>query len=133
MSDQQFDGNWVGARKACSLPVMFLTLKELVQRDIGEIQGYARERFEMKSHPNGFIVTKSWDAGGVQSGEATVFELLPNGAGIRVKDSGTERELFIATPELDRNGVCRLRVAGERDALELWQVSRKALETFFFG
>lgn len=127
--------DWVRARKACSIAAMFLTLRELIESDIQAIQeGQDRYKFGLNTlEANKFIVTKSWDIGGIQSSEAVVFELLPR-RGIHVKDARAGRQLFLAVPQLEPDGQCRFRIEGDGNgpSLEAWQVSRRALETFFF-
>ena len=64
---------------------------------------------------------------------SVVFEMTPSG--ITVKAGGHEtRPSFKAKPVLLRLGECQLEIEGEEsEPLELWQVSRRALENLFFG
>lgn len=69
---------------------------------------------------------------GFQEGEAVIFERVADG--IIVKQARTGREMFMAKPALNAAGECKLMIEGESDqSLELWQVSRKAIETLVFG
>jgi hypothetical protein len=112
---------------------MFLILKELVQRDVEAIKGHGHAAFEVKpgSSENVFLVVKTWDAGGIQSAEATTFEYVPHESRLLVKDARSGRELFSGVPRLDTDGVCRFRVNDK--FLDLWEVAEKALEKLFFG
>jgi hypothetical protein len=125
--------DWVKARAECSLPHLFGVLGEVVDSDVKAIQKIKPDMKFTFSKPTAtkVIVGKTWDAGGFSSAESIVFELVD--AGIAVKQGPTEKRLLIARPTLDLDGECRLAIDGERDGLELWQVSRRALEALFFG
>jgi hypothetical protein len=74
------------------------------------------------------VVTKThhWGSGFGKS-EAVVFERTDSGI---VARNAKEQHFFTAKPSLAMNGDCMLEVDDHR--LELWQVSKKALEPLFF-
>lgn len=129
--------DWVAARAECSLPAIFLALAEVVQSDVESISRRvptSTARFVF-SRPTDLklLVAKTWDAGGVPDGDGIVFELVPDRV-IRVRTSRGSQDLFACQPALQPDGACKLTVDGERGApLELWEVSRRALERLFFG
>lgn len=126
------DWDWVKARLDCSLSSMYLVLKELVGRDVAAIGGYRGAKFEIKNiSAETFIVAKTWDAGGIQSGEAVTFALQVREHRIQIRNTRTSEQMFIAVPEVDADGVCRFRV--DDKLLDTWQLSQKALEGLFFG
>jgi hypothetical protein len=126
--------DWVSARTACSLPAMFLALKDLVDRDVRAMEGKRDVLFELKpGRDDSFLVVKTWNAGGIQCAEGVTFQLIPHEGRISVKDSRGGEEAFTMVPQLETDGSCRFRIKGEEQSLELWQVSRRALEKFFFG
>lgn len=128
--------DWVKARFDCSLPSVFLALEEAAKSDVASITPrvtaatFSVERVTDQK----FMVSKAWTAGGIQQGDAIVFELLPS-RGIQVTRSHAQRPLFFAKPALQPDGACKLEIDGDTNAapLELWQVSRRALEDLFFS
>jgi hypothetical protein len=125
--------DWVKARSECSLRHVFLMLAEVIDSDVKAAQSHIPgAKFKInKTSDDKFIVVKSWDASGVDQAESVAFEATKQG--IAVKDVRTGKRLFLAKPELTANGDCKLRSDDNPDALEMWQVSRKALEDLFFG
>src|SRR5450759_2801694 len=115
--------DWVKARTECSAPGMFLLFTEALDSDVKAIQGrMSNALFELRRmSQTKVVVAKKWDAGGIQSADSVVFELLAGA--IQVKHGPTERVMFRATPMLDEDGDCRLEIEGESGSLELWQVS----------
>jgi hypothetical protein len=115
--------NWVKARSACSLKSVFLLLAEIVDSDVKAANELPEgRRFSLERQDRKLIVIRE----SRESPAAIVFEL--SATEIRVREA--EKTLFVARPSLERDGKCRLEVDG--DPLELWQVSRKALEELFF-
>jgi hypothetical protein len=126
--------DWVNARFDCSLPCTFRLLADVVDSDVKAIQARVADATFTINRPTDsdkFIVSKTWNTAGFPSGESIAFELLRRG--ISVKDVRTGKQLFFAVPELTEAGDCKLHIEGEPNLLELWQVSRKALEALFFG
>ena len=123
--------DWVRARAECSLERLFRLLAETVDSDVRAVSAIKRPDqsvFEVIPALHKVIVSRTKDTGGIPSVETVVFELVSNGIHVR---RGKDTSVFTATPVLDARGDCRLEVSGE--SLELWQVSRKALEGLFFG
>jgi hypothetical protein len=119
--------DWVRARAKCSLQAVFALLRESVDSDIktfNEVQP-ADNPVVLNSQRGKMIVARMGPTG---IGENIVFELERSHITVR---RGLEAVLFTAKPRLDDNGDCILDVNDQ--PLQLWQVSRKALEDFFFG
>jgi hypothetical protein len=71
-------------------------------------------------------------AGEFVFGQAVFFELaIDRIEVIRLMPEGQSKAAFFARAHLRPSGECQLEVGSER--LELWQVSRMALEPLFFG
>lgn len=131
--------DWVKARSECSLRHVFLQLAEVVDSDVKSIvrqssreQGISRAKFTLdRVSEDKFIVVKTWNDFGAEQGESVVFELIKQGIAAKLGRAG--KQLFVARPALTKTGDCKLRIEGEPEPLELWQVSQKALEDLFFG
>lgn len=126
--------NWVEARAKCSLEQLFIALREVVESDTKEMDrrliGYRGGTASMTmATDTKFIVVKQRDAGGIMVSESVVFERTASG--IAVKDGPSQRQILVATHSFTVAGECKLFV--DDQPLELWQVSRKALEALFFG
>jgi hypothetical protein len=126
--------DWVAERRKCSLGTIFTHLTEVVDSDVKSAQAKLEdgENITMNRPADGkIVVVKSFGPRGSSQGESVVFEVAANC--IAVKKGGPNgKELFTAKPFLLQNGMCKLEVKGEPEPLELWQVSRKALEDLFF-
>ena len=131
--------NWVEARAKCSIDQIFIALREVVDSDVKTMQSIASttraavDDVSMSlATDTKFIVTGRRDPGGVFDGNSVVFERAIGR--IVVKDGRSQGTMFDVQPALCIDGECRLElVGGNGDALELWQVSRKALENLFFN
>jgi hypothetical protein len=130
------DFDWVRARAACSLPGVFGALRDRLQRDVAAANGLNRQglRFSLNvSREDRIVVSRVRDLAGFSEGHHVVFFLSANEIQVREVDMvGKERPLFSAKPVLTPGGDCLLVVEGLSDMLELWQVSRKALDDLFF-
>jgi hypothetical protein len=137
----QFD--WVKGRKACSAPELFILLKDVVERDVASIQGHGDAKFELQTtHETRFVVTKTRSVNGSDESEGIAFELMAGDGHIRVQHAHDDERLFIAVPHLTHEQLCKLVIRDlaadlsaqlpDADSLELWQVSRLALEKLFF-
>ena len=124
--------DWVTARSECSIERVFIRLRELVESDIRVLLVRQTDDIvELRSaDERRFTVSIQWNAGGVISGEAVAFQRNFDGT-IEVLDQRTQTRRFLATPRLNDAGECQL-VDKDGVCLELWQVSRKALEPHFF-
>jgi hypothetical protein len=117
--------DWVDVRAKCSLPAVFLTLKNEVEKDLqshNALDGH--KRLDFQDNGDNFSVYRTSSSGI----ESVAFVLLRDR--IQVRDTkGTP--IFDATLTLNDLGECKLKIdSAER---ELWQVRRRALEQFFFG
>src|SRR5450759_4670074 len=119
--------DWVSARAACSLAVIFRTLKLQVGEDVKNRTDLRPDQshygFRFADHgPDTFIV--GLDANPLH--QSVLFKLEPN----KIEISGDGIKTFEAIPTINDEGKCRLKVNGiER---EFWQVRRMALEKLFF-
>ena len=124
--------NWVAARAECSPDRAFHALAEVVDSDVKAANGLRRSGVSFHFHGEAtgkIVVIRELDRGGVKELRSVVFELI---SGEIVTKKGPENSvLFSAVPSLNRNGECLLEIEG--DSYELWQVSRRALESLFFG
>jgi hypothetical protein len=110
---------------------LFRLLYEVVDSDVkaARIVRPDAGTFELKKlSDTKFLVSRTREAG--IAVDVVVFELL--GGKIAI-GHGQNSTMFMATPSLLSDGECRLEVAGEPEPLELWQISRKALEDLFFA
>ena len=120
--------DWVKARAACSLQVVF---KELELDTRHDVDGIREERpdtaaeFEFLVTDGGFSVMRQ----GKMRPDSIDFTL--EGDRIVAKDPRLGGTSITATLTLNDNGDCRLKVGNQE--LEQWQFRRKALETLFFG
>lgn len=124
--------NWVKVRAGCSIEQMFLLLAQVVDSDAQAMADVARRGFNFefqKLSEDRFSVTRHRNLGGLLEGDAVVF--VRNDQGVTVSDGRSSAVIVTAKPAVDANGECRFEVAGK--PVELWQVSRLALEDFFFG
>jgi hypothetical protein len=127
--------DWVTARAECSAPQMFLLLIERVESDVKAMQARLDSGYQItvnKVADDKFIVSKRHNEGGFAfGGHAVVVERTTSGIVAQLTNSqGTKQPFFSAKVLLGPDGRCRYEVSGE--ALELWQVSRMALEDLFF-
>jgi hypothetical protein len=65
--------------------------------------------------------------------DAVTFERTDRGIVVSSANADGTTPSFIATPDFADDGECRMRINDEEQLLELWQVSRRALETLFFS
>lgn len=123
------DFNWVKARAACSLEVLFRQLQVVAEGDVEtakELPDKVRSgaKFELSSGGGRFIVTRQQENGDVHNVKFILEKaqiVVDKGAGVT----------FTAKPSLNTEGACKLRVRSAD--LELWQVCRMALEDLIFG
>ncbi len=116
---------------------MFGLLMERVKSDVMAMQAYVdktRRRIALnKIAGDRFIVAVEQIEGNqVFGGRGVMFKKTSSGIVVDAKGSNrADRALFEATVGLGVEGRCRYEVAGQ--SLELWQVSRKALEDLLFA
>jgi hypothetical protein len=121
------DFNWVSERAACSLAIIFGTLKLQVREDVKTRTDLRPDQphygFKFADHaPDAFIV--GLDA------EPAHYSILFKLESKKIEISGDGIKTFEATPTVNDEGKCLLKVNGvER---EFWQVRRMALEKLFF-
>jgi hypothetical protein len=121
--------DWIGVRSRCTAARLFEHLKEQLQKDVEDRQALRPPDntwygFHLDIGRNRASVML--EGHGLES-EAVVFYLKPNS--ILIVD-GAGKHKFEATPTVNDEGECRLKVNGEER--ELWQFRKKALEEVFF-
>ncbi len=121
------DFDWVRARSACSLPVVFKELQLGVQNDALAMESLAagQVRFSVTALMRGRFSVVREEKGFPDS----MTFALENGA-ITVRDD-ENAVIATATVTLNDKGECKLKVG--TDELEQWQFRRKTLEKLFFG
>ncbi len=122
--------DWVTARAKCSIDRMFALLVETVDSDVKAIKAAGSDGggFELNRVSQSKVVVIRNDATG-QTIEGVVLEKTRNDIQIR-KSEIHAKPYIVAKVTLGPDGRCRFEVEGE--TLEPWQVSRRALEDFFF-
>ena len=129
---EKFD--WVSARGKCSLSLVFLRLREVVESDTNKANELKRQGISFQFRADSeekFLVGRTVTLSGIPEGEAVVFRLMPNE--IQVRHAKSENVTMSAKVHLDGDGNCLLVPNGGSEPLRLWQFSRKALEDLFFG
>ena len=124
------DFDWVRARAACSLDVLFQQLRVAADRDVDSMNAVlkAADRTivcELAEVGDRFLVTISGNAFPMRIAE---FARTETSIAVSVEKG---KKKFVAVPTLNPDGVCKLTVNNQE--LELWQVCRMALEDLFFG
>jgi hypothetical protein len=126
--------DWVKARADCSLEEAFRFLVERLQFDVNSMNSRpnATTKFKCaKKEEDRWFVSKAWDLDGrTDFADGVAFKLLGDGIRASRVVPPTEEPLFLATPALTTAGECKLHIDGQ--PLELWEVSRKALDSLLF-
>ena len=136
MNEEVYPPNWVLDRARCTLGLTFQALAEIVERDVKQVNQLDSEN----RHQRTFQIERNED--GLK--ETIQVQCFPDGkpgnlynGGVTFVKTRTSIEVFALDkkfqmiPEWDnKNCVCLLQVNG--DQLETWQVSRRALSSFFF-
>jgi hypothetical protein len=123
------DFSWVRERAKCSTAEVFKRLQLEAERDVEaansvfELAGFLEFRITTNSAHDVFIAARE--------GHPTQIKFSLGSGKIHVKRDG-QSDLEI-TLTLNNNGQCRLKVNGEDEELEVWQVLRMSLENLFFG
>jgi hypothetical protein len=123
--------DWVAERAACSLAVIFATLKQEVKEDVKKRTDLrspeANYGFTFSDHGDGFFV--GLDATPPHA-TSIHFSIMFRRGLKTIEISGDGIKAFEAIPTVNDEGKCRLKINGvER---EFWQVRRMALEKLFF-
>ena len=128
--------DWVTARVECSVGRMFVLLTERVESDVTLMQAHvdkARRRltFNRVADARFIVAVEQIDGNHVFGGRGVMFKRTNSGIVVDMKVSNKpDQVLFEAKAALSVEGKCHYEVAGQ--SLELWQVSRKALEDLLF-
>lgn len=129
--------DWVTARGECSVGRMFVLLMERVESDVAQMQALLdtkrrRLTFNKVADDKVIVANEQVGVGHVFGGTGVMFKRTPSGVVVDIKTrNGPERILFEARLSLGLEGRCRYEIDGH--AVELWQVSRKAMEDLFFS
>jgi hypothetical protein len=120
--------DWVSCRAKCSLPSMFALLSEVIDSDVKAANANKLGDFRV-STPTDFkrVVIREGE-----SPRGVVFELTRTEITVRdTSPSGPAKHpTFFAAATLGVDGKCRLSIDGA--SMELWQISKRALEPLFF-
>jgi|SRR5688572_8790321 len=125
--------DWVKARAECSIDYLFIALTAVVNADTEAAAARSGDylQFEVKRvTTDGFMVSRTFSDGGLFQSEVIAFERKHDHVLVEKRTRDGSTKLFIATPHVDIQGECKFEVNGA--PMEPWQVSKKALETFFF-
>jgi hypothetical protein len=125
--------DWVKARAECSIDYLFIALTAVVNADTEAAAARSDEstEFEVKRVTvDGFMVSKTFNDGGLFRNEVIAFDRKSDHVLVEKRTRDSSTKLFKAMPHVDIQGECKFEVDGV--PLEPWQVSKKALESFFF-
>ena len=127
--------NWVAERAKCNLDLVFMAIRDIVERDVKEINNVEREKrhdftFELqngpKPGPQRFgVIRKRTNQGGTSN----YVHFTQFATGIEIEDFNEEKFQVVAEWD-EQKASCRLKVNDV--ILEPWQVSQKVLASFFF-
>ena len=129
--------DWVAARGQCSSPQMFLLLTERVKSDVALMKARLQNTNQTLTYTqvsdDAVVVAKERHEGGYMFGGRNVMlKRIPAGVQVDAKASeGAEERMFVALVILSSDGRCRYEI--DREPMELWQVSKRALENLFFS
>jgi hypothetical protein len=132
MSDKPEQFDWVTARSACSVEDVFERLRLQVKADV-ETRDAQREKPRDQHYAFGFVSQgREFSAvvRGHKIGASVIFSLDLPSQSIKVRNE-KDVLMFDATPTINDEGECRLKVKGQER--ELWQVRKMALESLLFG
>ncbi len=123
--------DWVKARAECSLEHLFSLLIEVLDSDVKSMRAHAPDGTQLSLNvltASKVSISKVQPDRGFSKAGKVVFDRTSLGINV-----GSDRNdlMFTAKPSLDATGSCRLEIDGQ--PMELWQVSRKALEDLFFS
>src|SRR5215510_6487756 len=122
------DFNWINARSECSLAKVFELLKAEVGEDVNSRNALLPEGTANKfsTVTVGNVLTVMLVGLGAQP---LSVKFTKRDHSIECRDAD-DKLIFDATPGLDHNGNCMIRIGNSY--YELWQVRRLALEQLFF-
>jgi hypothetical protein len=124
--------DWVTLRGNCSVRHLFALLLETVDSDVTVMQERLRgttRRVECDRTSQAKFVVSCFEHVRTPIEANVVFEC--SYVAITVTANPGHRPLFVAKPSFTFAGDCALEIDGQ--PMELWQVSRKALEDLFFS
>ena len=130
---------WVPARAKCSAEQMFTLLGARIESDAVAMKEQLKNtNYQVgfkKVAADSFVVSKQYlESGFSFKGRNVLVKRTATGIAVDALDIQKEsspRPLFEASVSLGLDGICRYEFDGQ--PLELWQVSKKALEDLFFG
>ena len=132
MSTISQDLNWVKELSKCSVREIFSSLHQGAEVDAKEANVSRKERFPgypiipfavtSNEQGNHFVVHE-------QGNTAKLVRFSLDTDRIVIFANGVE---YVVRPTLNNRGECKLRINGEEEELEGWQVRRRVLERLFF-
>ena len=125
--------HWVKELAACSVLEIFNALHGDAKVDVEEANTARRERYPGYPNLPLFAVTpdepRDYFVVHQQGNNTTAVRFSLQADRITISAYG---EQYSVRPTLNDEGKCKLRINGEMEELEQWQVRRKALERLFF-
>jgi hypothetical protein len=120
--------DWVTARSSCSLPKIFKELRLQVEEDVKTRNALRPDNspYEFSVAENGSEFTVILEAKDVR--RSVTFSLADHAISVR-DDKGDQ--MFDVTLAFSDDGECRLNAG--KEARNMWQVRRMALEELLFG
>ncbi len=124
--------DWVAARAACSVDALFESLAQIIESDVSAIRKVdARSIYRFRHPATSLNVSVTRETDQAVFVRAVILTRDRRSITVTTRMPGDEfHPLFVAMPRLDETGACRLEIDG--NPMELWQVSRRALEELFF-
>lgn len=128
--------DWVQHRAKCSIREMFMLLIERIESDVaevGKLNPGESVQFSLKrvADTKAVVVRRDSEAGYITH-RAVIFEIRGGELVVAKREPDrAEQDMFTAAPMFGADGRCRFQVVGG-SALELWQVSHRALDGLFF-
>ena len=126
--------DWVKARSNCTPAMLFEHLSEVVQANTtsyeNNMAARTERRFEFRQENGRFWVS------GSRAGEpfaGVSFQRCANDIKVKKGKQGEMLTPYFTVKPFIMDGCCKLKIDNEPQALELWQVSQRALEDLFFS
>lgn len=125
--------DWVKAISRCSVLEIFNAFHSKAKDDAEEANVVRKARFPGYPNLSVFAVTpnehRNYFAVHEQGNTLTIVTFALRADHIIISAHGDQ---YIVRPTLNSEGRCKLRINGEMEELEEWQVRRKVLERLFF-
>jgi hypothetical protein len=124
--------DWVKAKSECSIDALYIALRAVVEFDMKAADSRSGEQVEFRiTEPaqTTFMVERRLIDRFI-SVSVIGFDREKDGIAVYFQDPHKKTPMFTAKPHVDLDGECKFEVEGK--PMEAWQVSKAALEQFFF-